>query len=77
VILESELGSAAVPGMTPTSAGAQGAANPWSRIRDYAMELALEQPDGGVGRQASIGAGEELGRKIGLQVLTHYKAATR
>jgi DNA-binding transcriptional regulator YbjK len=41
------------------------------------MELSSERPDGGVNRRASIEAGEELGRKIGLQALTHYKAATR
>jgi hypothetical protein len=77
VILESELGPAAVPGMMLASAGAPGAADSWSRIRDYAMELSSERPDGGVNRRASIEAGEELGRKIGLQALTHYKAATR
>jgi hypothetical protein len=62
--------------MTLTSASAPGPADSWSRIRDYAMELASEQP-GGVKRQGSIGAGEEIGRKIGLQALTHYRAATR
>ncbi len=73
VILESELGSAGASGMTLTGASATGAAYTSSRIREYAKGVSFEPMSFGDNRQAAIGSGEEMGRKIGLRTLTNYK----
>lgn len=73
VILESELGSAGASGMTLTGASATGAAYTSSRIREYAKGVSFEPMSFGDNRQASIGSGEEMGRKIGLRTLANYK----
>jgi hypothetical protein len=73
VILESELGPADVSGMTLTSTSATGAAYVSLRIREYGRGLSAEQLDGGANRQASIKAGEKVGRTIGLRALANYR----
>jgi len=73
VILESELGSAGAAGMTLTGASTTGAAYTSSRIREYAKGVSFEPMSGADNRQASIGSGENMGRRIGLRTLANYK----
>lgn len=72
VILESEFGPAGGSGKTLAGAGATRAAYAPTRIREYARGLAAERV-GGAGREASTRAGEERGRRLGLQALTYFK----
>jgi len=73
LILESETQSAGNSGMTLTSSSTTGAAYTSSRIREYARGVSFESIYGADGRQASIKAGEEMGREIGLRTLANYK----
>jgi len=68
VILESESGSAGIPGMGRINPGAIGAAYASSHVREYGRGLSSELPS-----PTSIEAGEKVGRTIGLRALANYR----
>jgi hypothetical protein len=74
VILESEFGSASVPGAAIPSSGASGAARKGAYVRGDADELSSGFLYNGVHYLDSIKAGEEIGRKIGMHALTSYRS---
>jgi hypothetical protein len=73
VILQSESASAAASGERLTGTSALGAVSASSRVLRSAEGVSFEPVSGSDNRQVPIRAGEEIGRRIGLRTLAHYR----
>src|SRR5712692_9540224 len=74
VILESEFRSARTVKTAMTSAGTSGAVRELTRVRGHADESSFGRPNDRFDYGLSIKAGEEMGKKIGMQALTYYRS---
>jgi hypothetical protein len=76
-VLESEIGTGAMPKLSSSSPTANGAVRSWSSVADFWQEVALGRIYDGVHYRFSTGVGTAMGRKIGEVAAKKLPRATR
>lgn len=71
-ILHAELGRAAPPRLSSTSATAGGAVHSWDSIDDFIDEVASARIYDGVHYRYSTEVGTDLGKKVGAEIARHF-----
>ena len=71
-VLQAEIGGGAMPVLTTTSPSAKGASRRWTRIDDFAQEVANARVYEGIHYRTSTEVGMAMGRQVGELAVTRY-----
>ena len=71
-VLESAFGAEETAQVTMTSSGAPGVKRSWTRLEDYANEIAMARIYAGVHYRNSTDVGQRMGRDIGAYAVQNY-----